>query len=44
MTPHLTYRPREAIVFGVVAGKPVRLATVRNQASANVRVWRAVEL
>ncbi len=34
MGPHLTYRPREGVVVGVVAGKSFRLTTLRNQAGA----------
>ena len=32
MSPLLTYRPREGVVFGTVAGQTIRLATLRNQA------------
>jgi hypothetical protein len=31
MSPHLTHRPREGVIFGVVAGLPVRLAIQRNE-------------
>jgi len=40
MGPHLTYRPREGIVVGTVAGRAIRLATVHNQAAANVQAWQ----
>jgi hypothetical protein len=40
MGPHLTYRPREGVVFGVLAGKPIRLATLRNQAGMDLEAWR----
>jgi hypothetical protein len=40
MNPQLTYRPRDGVVFGVVAGKAIRLATLRNQASLDVEAWR----
>jgi hypothetical protein len=40
MNPQLTYRPRDGVVFGVVAGKAIRLATLRNQASLDIEAWR----
>ena len=40
MSSHLTYRPREGIVFGTVAGKAIRLATLRNQAGMDIEAWR----
>ena len=40
MISHLTYRPREGIVFGTVAGRPIRLATLRNQAGMDIAAWR----
>jgi hypothetical protein len=40
--PRLTYRPREGIVFGVVGGRSIRLATLRNQAAMDMGAWRAV--
>jgi hypothetical protein len=40
MSSHLTYRPREGIVFGTVAGKPIRLATLRHQAGMDIGAWR----
>jgi hypothetical protein len=36
MGPHLTYRPREGVVFGTVAGKSIRLTTLRNQGAADI--------
>jgi hypothetical protein len=41
MTAHLTYRPREGIVFGVVAGKPIRAATLRARTAMNMVALRA---
>jgi hypothetical protein len=41
MTSHLTYRPREGIVFGFVAGKAVRAQTLRTQAATDAGAWRA---
>jgi len=41
MTSHLTYRPREGIVFGVVAGKSIWAATLRVQAAMDKGTWRA---
>ncbi len=41
MSSHLTYRPREGIVFGVVAGRPIRLATLRNPSGIALEAWRA---
>lgn len=38
----LTYQPREGIVFGVVAGKAIRLTTLRNQAGMAMQAWRQV--
>ena len=32
MSPLLTYRPREGVVFGTVAGQAIQLTTLRNQA------------
>ncbi|MGH8223801.1 MAG: hypothetical protein ACREQZ_12595 [Woeseiaceae bacterium] len=43
MSPHLTYRPREGVVFGVVAGKSIRLATLRTQAGMNIDSWEKVQ-
>jgi hypothetical protein len=40
MSAHLTYRPREGAVFGMVAGKLIRLATLRSQAGMDVETWR----
>lgn len=40
MSAHLTYRPREGAVFGTVAGKLIRLATLRSQAGMNMEAWR----
>jgi hypothetical protein len=40
MISHLTYRPREGIVFGTVAGQATRLATLRNQAGMDMEAWR----
>jgi hypothetical protein len=42
MSPHLTYRPRDGVVFGVVAGKAIRLATLRSQVVMNIEAWREV--
>ena len=42
MSPRLTYRPREGVVFGVVAGKAIRLTTLRNQAGMAIQAWRQV--
>jgi hypothetical protein len=38
MGPHLTYRPRESVVFGVVGGRTIELATQPN--AAGVHAWR----
>lgn len=38
MSLRLTYRPRDGVLFGVVAGKMVRLATTRTQA-ADISMW-----
>lgn len=40
MISHLTYRPREGIVFGTVAGRAIRLATLRNHAGQDIAAWR----
>lgn len=40
MSSHLTYRPHEGIVFGVVAGRPTRLATLPNPAGIALEAWR----
>jgi hypothetical protein len=40
MSAHLTYRPREGAIFGVVAGKSIRLATLRSQAGVDMETWR----
>jgi hypothetical protein len=40
MSAHLTYRPREGAVFGMVGGKLIRLATLRSQAGLDVETWR----
>jgi len=37
---HLTYRLREGVVVGFVAGRPIRHATLRNQAGMNIAAWR----
>jgi hypothetical protein len=42
MIPHLTYRPRDGIIFGVVAGRSFRLTTQRNQAGMALEAWRQV--
>jgi hypothetical protein len=39
MGPHLIYRPREAVVFGTVAGRTIRLATQHTQ--AGIDAWQA---
>ena len=44
MISHLTYRPREGIVFGTVAGRPIRLATLRSQAGLDMEAWRHASL
>ena len=44
MSAHLTYRPREGAVFGMVAGKLIRLATLRRQAGMDVETWRQAVL
>jgi hypothetical protein len=41
MTSHLTYRPREGIVVGVVAGKPILAATLRTQLAMDAGARRA---
>ena len=38
MGPHLTYRPRENVVFGVAGGRTIELATQPN--AAGVHAWR----
>lgn len=38
MSSLITYRPREGVVFGTVAGQAIRLATVRDHAA--VGAWR----
>ena len=43
MGPHLTYRPREAVVFGTVAGKSIRLTTLRGQGAADIYDWSKVQ-
>ena len=44
MGAHLTYRPREGVVFGIVAGKSIRLTTLQNQ-GADIHDWgKAQEL
>jgi hypothetical protein len=40
MISHLTYRPREGILFGTVAGRAVWLATLRNQPALAMDTWR----
>jgi hypothetical protein len=40
MGAHLIYRPREGVVFGTVAGRSIRLATLRNQAVMDIAAWR----
>lgn len=40
MSAHLTYRPREGALFGMVAGKVMRLATLRSQAGMDMETWR----
>jgi hypothetical protein len=40
MNSHLVYRPREGAVFGTAAGKPFRLAALRNQTAMNMEAWR----
>jgi hypothetical protein len=40
MISHLTYRPREGILFGTVAGRTIRLATLRHQPALEVETWR----
>jgi hypothetical protein len=42
MSPRLTYRPRDGIVFGVVAGKAIRLTTLRNQAGIGTQPRRQI--
>jgi hypothetical protein len=42
MSPRLTYRPRDGIVFGVVAGKAIRLTTLRNQAGVATQARRQI--
>jgi len=37
MNSHLTFRPREGVVFGVVDGKVFRLTTIRTD--ANLSAW-----
>jgi len=44
MSAHLTYRPREGALFGMVAGKLIRLATLRRQAGMDVETWRQAVL
>lgn len=41
MTSHLTYRPREGMLFGVVAGRSIRAATLRSAAAMNAGTWHA---
>ena len=38
MSSLITYRPREGVVFGTVAGQAIRLATLRNHAAMGA--WR----
>jgi hypothetical protein len=40
MSSHLTYRPREGVIFGIVDGKPIRLMTERNPGATSVDAWR----
>src|SRR5688500_1569128 len=40
MISHLTSRPREGILFGTVAGRTIRLATLRNQPALQMETWR----
>lgn len=40
MGAHLTYRPREGVIFGTVAGRSIRLATMRNQPGMDMEAWR----
>ncbi|MPZ34947.1 MAG: hypothetical protein GEV13_28895 [Rhodospirillales bacterium] len=40
MSAHLTYRPRQGTVFGMVAGKVIRLVTLRSQAGMDMETWR----
>jgi hypothetical protein len=40
MSAHLTYRPREGAVFAMVAGKAIRLVTLRGQAGMDMETWR----
>ena len=40
MNSHLTYRPRDGIVFGVVGGRPIRAATLRNPVAMHAGAWR----
>jgi hypothetical protein len=40
MISHLTYRPREGMLFGTVAGRTIRLATLRNQPALEMETWR----
>ncbi len=42
MSPHLTYRPRDGVVVGIVAGRSIRLATLRHQA-AHIHEWEKVQ-
>jgi hypothetical protein len=43
MGPHLTYRPREGVVFGDVAGRSIRLTTLQNQAAERIHEWKKVQ-
>jgi hypothetical protein len=43
MGPHLTYRPREGVVFGVVAGRSIRLTTLQNQAAERIHEWKKLQ-
>jgi hypothetical protein len=40
ISSHLIYRPREGAVFGTVAGKSIRLVTLRSQAGMDMEAWR----
>ncbi len=43
MSAHLTYRARDGIVSGVVAGKPIRLSTVGHPGIARFHGWDKVQ-
>jgi hypothetical protein len=40
MSAHLTYRPRQGVVFGTVAGKAIRQAALQDPAGLSLETWR----